>query len=279
VAATVNLGANDSVTPPAAAFQVVIVTQPLNGTVAPLGINTASVTYTPAFNFSGTDTFQYVLIDTAGAVSNVATVTMTIAFVPQGPTANPDDFAMVVNTALAPSSKTVNVLANDVASPGTTINAASVKVTTLPLHGTVVVNADGTIKYTPLANYLGGDSFQYTVANNFAIASAPATVNLVVFSSRETISYTKASYITSKSAWTIVGSTSWFGPTLTHTTITCRIGNVIGAGALLGTAPIDTTGKFQLVPPTLTTPAPDATHLFNCVSSNGGGQAGVVTVQ
>jgi hypothetical protein len=34
---------------------------------------------------------------------------------------------------------------------------------TAPVHGSAVVNADGTVTYTPAANYSGTDSFTYRV--------------------------------------------------------------------------------------------------------------------
>ena len=34
-----------------------------------------------------------------------------------------------------------------------------------PAHGTATVNADGTITYTPAANYHGADSFTYTIGD------------------------------------------------------------------------------------------------------------------
>ena len=56
-------------------------------------------------------------------------------------------------------SVTVNVLQNDTDADndGLTVTGASA------LHGTVVVNADGTLTYTPDANYHGGDTITYTV--------------------------------------------------------------------------------------------------------------------
>jgi hypothetical protein len=156
-----------------------------------------------------------------------------------------------------------------------------VKVTTLPLHGNVVVNANGTVTYTPILNYIGADSFAYTVSNTAVppVASNVATVNTIVEGGAEVLSIAKATFVASRNQWTIVGSTSWFGPTLTHTTVTCWNGKGIAVGALLGTTPVDTTGKFALVPPPLTTPAPDATHIFTCQTSNGGSISAAVTVQ
>ncbi len=58
------------------ASTVAIVSGPVNGTVAK---NTnGTIAYTPKRNFRGTDTFSYTVKDNAGAVSNVATVTVTV---------------------------------------------------------------------------------------------------------------------------------------------------------------------------------------------------------
>jgi hypothetical protein len=272
-----------SILAPATFASLVIITPPANGSVT-VGAGGA-VTYTPALNFFSSppttppDSFQYVVIDSTGAVSNVGTVTVNVAFFAAAPTAVGDDFAMLANRATPLASRTINVLANDIAAAGTTINAASVKIATLPLHGTAVVNANGTVTYTPVLNYVGADSYTYTVANTAGTVSAPATVNIVVENGTETLSISKANFTVSKNQWTIVGSTSWFGPTLTHTTVTCWVGKGTGgtAGPLLGTAAVDGTGKFALVPPSLTTPPPDATNIFTCQTSNSPAPAGTTT--
>ena len=50
-----------------------------------------------------------------------------------------------------------------------------------PAHGTVSVNATtGAITYTPTADYVGADSFTYTVKDNDGLVSNAATVNLDV---------------------------------------------------------------------------------------------------
>jgi len=55
---------------------VVIVSLPSNGTV----VNNANgtVTYTPAKNYTGPDTFTYVVYDNEGVSSNEATVTVDV---------------------------------------------------------------------------------------------------------------------------------------------------------------------------------------------------------
>jgi hypothetical protein len=259
---------------------IVIITPPANGSVV-VGAGGA-VTYTPALNFfsGGTvppDSFQYVAIDSAGSVSNVATATINVAFFATPPTAVADDFALAANRTIPLVGRTVNVLANDIPAPGTTINPASVRITALPLHGTAVANANGTVTYTPALNYLGADSFAYTVSNSAGNASAPATVSIVVEGATETVTMTRTDFTVSKNQWNLVGATSWFGPTLTHTTVTCWVGKGVAVGALIGTAPVDTTGKFALVPPPLTTPPPDATNIFTCQTSNSLAPAGTTT--
>jgi Big-like domain-containing protein len=278
VAANIDVSANDAIAAPALVAQVIVVAPPLSGTAVPLGINTGVVTYTPAANFFGADSFQYVVVDTTGAISNVATVNVTVAFLAVGPVANGDDFALVNATATAPSSKTVAVLTNDTAAAGTTLDPASVTVVTRPLHGNAVPNAAGGIAYTPVTGYRGADSFTYTVANNAGAPSNAATVSVAVMGGVEVVSIAKASYTTAKSQWSIVGSTNWFGPTLLHTTATCWIGKGIAVGALIGTVPVDTAGKFQLVPGPNTTSPPDASHVFTCQTSNGGSISAAVTV-
>ena len=56
----------------------------------------------------------------------------------------------------------INVLANDTDVDGDSLTITGVSD---PAHGTAVINPDGTIKYTPDANYNGTDSFTYTVSD------------------------------------------------------------------------------------------------------------------
>jgi hypothetical protein len=57
---------------------VTVTSGPTNGTVS-VDPTTGQVTYTPATAWTGTDTFTYTVQDNAGAVSNAATVAVTVS--------------------------------------------------------------------------------------------------------------------------------------------------------------------------------------------------------
>ena len=110
----------------------VLVAGPSNGTLS-LNAN-GGFTYTPAFNFSGTDSFTYQATDGPGD-SNVATVTITVNAVNDVPVAGnntystSEDVTLVVNVP--------GVLGNDSDGDGNPLTAI---VVTEPTHGTL---ADG----------------------------------------------------------------------------------------------------------------------------------------
>lgn len=68
------------------------------------------------------------------------------------------------------------LLGNDVDGDGDALTITSVGVAT---HGNVVLNADGTISFTPVANYSGAASFTYTINDGHG-GSSTATANINV---------------------------------------------------------------------------------------------------
>jgi Bacterial Ig domain len=264
--ATVSVTANDAVA--AGVGAVLVVSAPASGAVS---VSAAGdVTYTPSANYMGPDSFEYVVQDAAGVLSNAALVTVDVVFTARPPVANGDNASLAQN-----GSRTLAVLANDVAAAGTALDPASVAVATAPLHGTARVNADGTITYTPVQGWFGNDAFTYTVRNQFGQASNAAAVTLLVTASNEFISFTKADFVRSKSQYTLVGTTTAFGAGVTPS-MTCWVGNTAGAGAFIATVPVDATGKFQVQ---AVAPAPDATGMATCRSSNGGSASARLTLK
>jgi Ca2+-binding RTX toxin-like protein len=71
---------------------------------------------------------------------------------------------------------TIDVLENDGDVEGSSLTP---RVSLEPLHGTVVVNADGTLTYAPHPAFFGDDSFAYVVSDG-ELESEPAVVSISV---------------------------------------------------------------------------------------------------
>jgi FtsP/CotA-like multicopper oxidase with cupredoxin domain len=152
-----------------------IVTPPANGI---LSGTPPSVTYSPAPNFNGSDSFTFKAND--GLVdSNTATVGITVLAVDDPPVANPD-----VATTRQGTAVTINLTANDT-DPDGNLNPASVVVPTTSTRGGSITNlGNGSVTYTPpRRNFRGTDSFTYTVKDSgtppLTSNSATVTVNVV----------------------------------------------------------------------------------------------------
>ncbi|MEM1096402.1 MAG: Ig-like domain-containing protein, partial [Bacteroidota bacterium] len=150
---------------------VAIAADAANGTTA---VSEGAVTYTPNAGFSGTDTFQYTVRDDDGAVSNAATVTVTVnALVIAAPVANDDEATTEEDTAVQ-----IAVLANDTTEG--TLDAGQVLIGTAPSLGSALVDAQGVVTYTPSPNVSGTDTFTYTVADTDGRRSNSATVTITI---------------------------------------------------------------------------------------------------
>src|SRR5262249_46590292 len=155
------------------AGSVTQISSPAHGTVT-FDVASNSFTYTAAANFSGTDSFQYIVTDDNGAASLPATVFIRV----NGPAAA-DDFAI----AHGNNSVTINVLENETDPDGNQhINyVGSVTQISSPAHGTVTFEpATNSFTYTATAGFSGTDSFQYLVTDDAGAASMPATVRVNV---------------------------------------------------------------------------------------------------
>ncbi|CUH77121.1 Ig-like domain-containing protein [Tropicibacter naphthalenivorans] len=144
-------------------------TDPANGSVVVNADNT--VTYTPDAGFTGVDTFDYSITDTDG---NPATATVTVTVddgINEGPDAEDDVQPTLINTPT-----TVAVLENDTDPDG---DLLTVTIAEAPANGTVVVNPEGTVTYTPNTDYEGVDTFTYTVTDPDGLVDS-ATVRIEV---------------------------------------------------------------------------------------------------
>jgi len=151
-----------------------------------------TVTFTPNANFNGTATTDYQVCDTGTPTPvqcDVATITVTVNAVNDPPVANDD--SQTTPEDVAP---TFSITANDTDVDGT-INLASVDLnTTLPgiqtsvtvTGGTFTYNGDGTVTFTPNANFNGTATTDYQVCDTGTptpvqcdIATITVTVNAV----------------------------------------------------------------------------------------------------
>jgi large repetitive protein len=141
-----------------------VVAQPQHGTLSGTSPN---LTYTPAANYHGADSFTYKAND-GTADSPIATVSLNIAPLPDVPVANNLSVSLTGGTSLA------IVLAGSDADGDT----LTYSISTGPTHGTLSgTGANRT--YTPVANYVGSDSFTYIV-NDGTSDSAVGTVSITV---------------------------------------------------------------------------------------------------
>jgi YD repeat-containing protein len=151
-------------------FTITDATDGTNGTVTVDGGGT-SVTYTPALNYTGSDSFTYTINDGNGPAT--ATVTMTVTVPNTAPDAVNDTKSTNSNTALAFDPRT-----NDTDAEA---NALTVTAVTQPAAGTgsVVKNGPGTqVTYTPPSNWIGSTSFTYTISDG--ALTDTATVSMTV---------------------------------------------------------------------------------------------------
>ncbi len=115
-------------------------------------------TYAPVDDFVGDDTFTYTICDSdTPADCSTATVTITVAD-SGNPVAEDDALNVLLNTT-----KTITtLLENDSAIDEAVLSSVDNSST----QGTVVLNANGTVDYTPPTGFTGTDSFMYSLCDD-----------------------------------------------------------------------------------------------------------------
>lgn len=165
------------------ALTATLVTPPVDGTLA-LAAN-GGFTYTPPATATGTRSFTYRANDATHASATAATVTITIS-ANQPPVAVDDTATAPRRGAAAYTPVVIAVLANDsdpdtALDPANVIDPATINIPTPPNKGgSVTVNADGTLSYTPARNYKGSENFTYRVRDTRGLRSNIATVRVNV---------------------------------------------------------------------------------------------------
>jgi len=142
-----------------------IVDQPVHGS---LSGTAPDLTYTPASNYNGSDSFTFKVND--GMVdSNTATVSITVNPVNDPPVAQDQIYSMEMNSSLW-----ANLEGEDIDGDSLAFELLSV-----PVYG--ALRGDPTnLLYTASPNYFGEDSFTYRV-NDGVFDSDVATVNITIY--------------------------------------------------------------------------------------------------
>ncbi|CAN7550722.1 Ig-like domain-containing protein [Phenylobacterium sp. LjRoot225] len=133
-----------------------------------------SFSYTPNADFNGSDSFSFSVSDGQGG-SNTYSYAVTVNPVNDAPVAVSDTLTATEDT---PTTNTASqLLANDtdVDSPASALTIASV---TSGAGGAAVLNGDGTVTFTPNANFNGAADFTYTVTDGQLTSQASATVTV-----------------------------------------------------------------------------------------------------
>ncbi len=112
--------------------------------------------------------------------SNVAKVNLTIASVNDLPVANDDIYSVAEDS----NTNSFNILNNDNDIDGS-LDETTVTLLQSVTNGSLSINNDGTVDYVPSANYVGSDSFIYTVNDNEGGISNTALVNITVIAAND----------------------------------------------------------------------------------------------
>ena len=141
------------------------VSTPSNGTLSGTAPN---LTYTPAANFTGSDSFTFKVNDGTVDSTTTATITINVTNVNDAPVALGQSVTTAEETA-----KTITLSGTDADSDTLSFNSVST-----PSNGTLSGTAPN-LTYTPAANFTGSDSFTFKV-NDGTVDSTTATITINV---------------------------------------------------------------------------------------------------
>ncbi len=169
------LGNDTDVDNPNAQLSIASVTSGTGGTAVLHGDGT--VTFTPDANFSGAANFTYRVSDGTATSSGAATVAVAVAALNDPPVAVDDSLSATEDTPVTFTA--AQLLANDT-DADTPNSGLSVAAVTSSTGGTAILNSDGTVTFTPDANFSGAAGFTYTVTDGNSVSSGAASVAVAV---------------------------------------------------------------------------------------------------
>jgi VCBS repeat-containing protein len=161
--------ANDTDVDPGDTMTAVLVGAPAHGTLT-LNAN-GSFRYTPSASYSGTDTFRYQAKDAAGALSNIATVSIAITPFSAASIAPVNDATVAANDSYTPTGAAV---------------LAVLALGGVPAHGTLTLSATGSFSDSPNGILSGPETFHFK-AKDVAALSNVATMMLDITPLKEAL--------------------------------------------------------------------------------------------
>lgn len=196
----------------------VVVANPAHGALSGTAPN---LTYTPAANYSGSDSFTFKVND-GDLDSSLATVSISVSPVNDPPVANAKTVTTQEDTAA-----NVTLTASDPDG-----NPLTYSVVTPPQHGALGGTAPS-LTYTPAANYNGPDSFTFKV-NDRTVDSASALVSITITSVNDAPVADPQSVTTDEDSPANITLT---GSDVEGSTLTYTVASLPSHGALSGSAP------------------------------------------
>ena len=153
---------------------IVITGAPTNGSIV-VNAN-GSVDYTHNGSETLADSFSYTILDNNGAVSNTATVNLTVTPVNDAPTTTPVMLTAISEDSGARLITQAELLANASDVDGNPLTATGLSIASG--SGTLVDNGNGTWSYTPVADDDSNVSFNYTVTDGSLTAAGTASLDI-----------------------------------------------------------------------------------------------------
>ncbi|MDQ2699889.1 MAG: Ig-like domain-containing protein, partial [Actinomycetota bacterium] len=242
-----------------------------HGGTATISEDGKKILYTPADNFVGTETFTYTIENQDGE-TDTATITITVSPVNDNPVGVNDTFPVNEDS----QDNVLDVLANDTTGSDTGETLKVIAVGSGDKGGQITIGAGGTnIRYTPAANFVGTETFTYTLSDgNGGTATATVTVNVSdgndpPTANNDTLTVAEDSAATTFDPLVNDNTLPDTGETITIT--------AVGTGSKGGTITISEDKKKLIY-----TPAPNAqgteTFTYTISDGNGGSDTATVTV-
>lgn len=157
---------------------ITMTTTPIAGTIE---INDdGTFRYEPGENATGTDALKYTVSDGTNSVNVTASITLTP--VNDAPLAGADTFGVRQGATLSLDAEQ-GVLRND-----SDIDSSDLTATLGdgPAHGSITLSDDGSFVYTPDADFVGSDTFTYTVSDGTARSEGTANISVLADTGTET---------------------------------------------------------------------------------------------